>query len=115
MMPGLEQAVVPREKVEGYLLSFTHRTGRSKAEFFSRFGFMAGSWEELARALVRHAAANEVAKTEDSAFGKRYIIEGPLDAPDGRSPLLRSVWFVEQGQTAPHFVTAYPVPRRTKS
>ena len=71
MIPGLEQVVVPREKVEGYLLSFTHRTGRSKAEFFSRFGFVAGSWEELARALVRHAAENVVAKTEDSAFGRK--------------------------------------------
>lgn len=107
-LPGLEGAVVPREKVEGYLLSFTHPTGRSKAEFFSRFGFRAERWEELRDALAAHAAANEVAKAEESAFGTRYTLEGPLGAPDGRSPVVRAVWFVETGETGPRLVTVYP-------
>jgi len=35
-VPDLESAVVPRQEIEDYLLSSTHRAGRSKAEFFSR-------------------------------------------------------------------------------
>ncbi len=107
-MPDLENAHVPREKIEGYLLSFTHPTGRSKAEFFSRFGFSADSWKLLADALMRHVAAHDVGKTEESAFGTKYIVDGPLEAPDGRRPVVRSIWFVERRENVPRFVTAHP-------
>jgi hypothetical protein len=36
-------------------------------------------------------------------------VEGPLLAPDGRSPNLRAVWFIDNGQDTPRFVTAYPL------
>ena len=38
-LPNLEKAIVPREKIVDYLLSFVHKDGRAKAEFFMRFGF----------------------------------------------------------------------------
>jgi len=60
------------------LLSTKHREGRSKAEFFAQLGFSSDAWEDLVKALLRHAAENEVAKIEDSPFGTRYIIEGVL-------------------------------------
>lgn len=107
-LPGLENALVPHEKVEGYLLSLTHAVGRHKARFFSHFGFLAARWEILAEALVRHAAANEVKKADDTEFGTRYTVDGPMEAPDGRRPFVRVVWFVERGETVPRLVTAYP-------
>jgi hypothetical protein len=108
-LPNYQSATVPQEKITGYLLSATHRDGRHKAAFFTSFGFMPDSWQQLAAALLRHAADHEVAKEEDSPFGKRYVIEGIMKAPDGRTPLLRSVWFIETGADTPRFVTAYPL------
>ena len=96
-LPYVEQADVPCDKIAGYLLSFTHRSGRAKVRLFSHFGFSADAWETLAAALTAHVAAHEVARTEASCFGMRYIIEGPLDAPDGRRPAVRAVWFIEEG------------------
>ena len=108
-LPGLENAVVPQAKITSYLLSFTHADGCSKARFFTQFGFSAQAWEAMAHTLLRHAADHEVAKTEDSPFGMRYVIEGELPAPDGRTPSVRSVWFVKTGEQFPRFVTAYPL------
>ncbi len=107
-LPGLGNAVVPQDKVEGYLLSLTHPVGRFKARFFARSGFSAGSWQALADALLRHAEANEVARSDDTEFGTRYTVEGPLEAPDGTRPRIRVIWFVERGRAAPRLVTAYP-------
>lgn len=104
-------ATVPQDKITGYLLSATHRDGRHKAAFFTSFGFTAEHWQELAAALLRHAADHEVAREEDSPFGKRYVIEGTMEAPDGRTPLLRSVWFIETDAEVPRFVAAYPLRR----
>src|SRR2546422_989386 len=107
-LPNYDKAIVPREKIVDYLLSPTHRDGRSKAAFFSSFGFSAEAWQTLAEALRRHAAAHEVAKIEASPFGTRYVIEGWLDAPDGRLPLVRVIWFIETGTEMPRLATAYP-------
>ena len=110
-LPDFGQGMVSPTKLIGYLLSFSHRQGRAKAEFFARYGFVAGAWPELAEALRRHAQSNDVAKIEDSPFGTRYIVEGPLESPDDRNPLVRAVWFVERSEVIPRFVTAYPCRR----
>lgn len=108
-LPNLENAVVPLEKLTGYLLSTTHRDGRHKAAFFIRFGFATENWQLLERALRQHAATHNVAREEQSPFGIRYVIEGPIEAPDGRRPMLRTVWFIDTGEDIPRFVTAYPM------
>ena len=110
-LPDLGNAEIHQKKITGYLLSTTHRHGRGKAAFFARYGFSAQHWETLAEALRRHAAENEIVKTEQTPFGTRYIIEGPLQAPNGERPYLRVVWFIEQGQTTPRLATAYPLKK----
>ena len=108
-LPNAEHALVPRAKIVDYLLSPIHPDGSSKAAFFVRFGFTTRAWERMADALVQHARENEIKRTEDSAFGTRHVIEGIIYAPDGRTPFIRTVWFVEDGEDIPRFVTAYPL------
>ncbi len=110
-LPNYEQAIVPQAKITEYLLSLSHEDGRSKARFFLSFGFSLERWQTLAGALLAHAANYEVAKIEPSPFGLRYVIEGIISAPDGRTPHIRVVWFIETEKDRPRFVTAYPSPR----
>ena len=109
---NVEKAIIPKEKVTEYLLSFSHRDGRGKPKFFSEHGFSTDSWQQLATALRQHATEHEVTKTERSRFGTRYVIEGTLATPDGKNPIVRSVWFVPTGEKNPWFATAYPFRRR---
>ncbi len=113
-LPNFEKAVVPKAKITDYLLSLHHRDGCGKAKFLIQFGFLTEQWEILAAALKHHASHNEIAKTEISYFGMRYVIEGRLLSPDGRNPAIRSVWFIENGNAIPYFVTAYPLKGKAK-
>src|SRR5207244_3523788 len=108
-LPNHESAILPREKIRDYLLSTTHPDGRHKAAFFLRFGFNRDSWQTLGEALRQHAALHDVVKTETTAFGVRYVIEGELSTPSQRQPYVRVVWFIRDDQEAPYFVTAYPL------
>ncbi|MCX6028453.1 MAG: hypothetical protein NT169_04005 [Chloroflexi bacterium] len=110
-LPNGDRAIVPQQKITGYLLSFNHRDGRSKAAFFSRFGFSADAWQGLAKALRQHAVDHEVSRVEDSPFGTRYVVEGVIITPDQRDPVIRSIWFIETDNEIPRFVTAYPLAR----
>jgi hypothetical protein len=73
------------------------------------FGFSDSHWGDLQAALFEHAQSNEVAKCEATAFGAKYVVDGPFETPDGRRPNLRTVWFVVQGEQVPRLVTAYPL------
>lgn len=113
-LPNAGYAVVPYDKIVNYLPSFNHEDGKSKAEFFTRFGFRVDEWETLANALVTHAEENDLSRTERSTFGVRYVVEGIMSCPDGRTPEVRSVWFVADGESVPRFVTAYRLKRSSR-
>lgn len=112
--PDTESLIVPKAKVVKYLLSASHPVGQGKARWFERHGFTAGHWQILAERLRDHAVENEIEATEESPFGIRYIIEGPLKCPDGQEPAIRAIWFVETDETSPRFVTAYPLKRSVR-
>ena len=108
-LPGVKSALVPRSKVEDYLLNLEHPIGGGKAKFFIHFGFRRERWEELAAALRGHAQGNPVADTLEDSGGITYAIEGRMKTPSGRQPRVRTIWLVETNQLAPRFITAYPL------
>ena len=110
-LPNLERAFVRPEKITRYLLSEDHPVGRYKAMFFLGFGFSLSSWQQLETALLQHASQYEVAQVETTPFGVSYAMDGPLLTPDGQTPQVRTVWFMETGQNAPYFITAHPLKR----
>jgi len=110
-LPNAEQATVPERKITLYLLNPAHSVGGSKAVFFARFGFTARDWRCMAEALIRHAREHEVVETEETRHGTRYVVDGPLIAPDGTRLNVRSAWFIHPGSSAPRFVTAHPLPK----
>lgn len=107
-IPGYQAAIIPERKITDYLLSPIHPVGRFKAQFLGKFGFTHVNPDVLMASLAKHAY-NEYANAEETQFGVRYIIEAPIFTPDGRNPVIRSIWFMEKLATAPVFVTAYPV------
>jgi hypothetical protein len=109
-LPHLDHAVVPDVKIVGYLLSTRHSGGRAKARFLESFGFRAEDWHVLRDAVIAHAAANDITASHQTRFGTRYEIDAPLPTPDGRTPMVRVVWFVESQENVPRLVTL--VPRR---
>jgi hypothetical protein len=110
-LPNNHSATVPQRKITRYLLNPAHPVGGSKASFFLRFGFNITEWHRLAEALVRHARENDVAESEQTPHGTRYVVDGLLTAPDGTRLNVRSAWYIHPGRGAPRFVTAHPLPK----
>lgn len=106
-LPNASVVHVERSKILEYLLNEDHPEGGSEAHFFRQFGFRRGRWKQFAEALRNHALEHEVRHRTESDYGTRYVIEGVLYTPDGRNPLVRTVWIVDDDATAPRLVTAY--------
>ena len=59
-------------------------SGRAKVRLFFGLGFQRESIGILSEALRRHAEENNVATSEETDFGSKYVVEGPLVAPEGK-------------------------------
>ncbi len=108
-LPNGENAVVPRAKLVDYLLSPTHPVGRHKATVFRRFGFGEQEADALEDGLLQLARSGDISETVGSAHGVKYVLYGPVRAPDGAVVRVRTVWIVEAGDDRPRLVTALPV------
>jgi hypothetical protein len=104
--------IVPERKVTLYLLNPAHPAGGSKATFFLRAGFSVAQWRLLEQSLLRHAQENDVRETEQTRHGTRYVVDGPLGAPNGAFLNVRSAWFIDLAGVGPRFVTAHSLPKR---
>lgn len=111
-LPNANRAIVDESKVVEYLLSERHPDGRSKATFFSGFGFRVQHWPAFARALRDHGNTGEITGVSKSDYGTRYSVDGAMATPDGRNPRIRTVWIIDSEGNAPRLITAHPLRKR---
>ena len=107
-VPNAAFAVVEPAKISSYLLVESHPEGGPKAVFFKRFGFDLNNSQALVSALLMHVATHPVTRVRVTIFGAKYEVTGPLLAPDGRLPKVKSVWAIDHGTSIPRFITAFP-------
>jgi hypothetical protein len=108
-LPAADQAYIPPDKLTGYLLSLSHPVGSAKAGFFRGLGYNADNADRLAEALLHIARTQEARATIETEYSVKYVLAGDLTAPSGRVIGVQTIWIIETGQTAPRFVTAYPL------
>lgn len=108
-LPHADRAIVAESKVVGYLLSADHPDGRSKATFFSEYGFRARQRGAFAGALLDHGSSGDMTSVAKSGYGTRYSVDGAIKTPDGRNPRIRTVWITDSEHAAPRLITAHPL------
>jgi hypothetical protein len=107
-LPNANLAIVDREKITEYLLNAAHPDNGGKAAFFADLGFTRPDWQTLANALRDLAAFSAVISSMESAHGMKYIVDGQIKTPRGKSPTVRTVWIIDLGSNVPRLITAYP-------
>jgi hypothetical protein len=107
-LPHRHEAHVEPAKLIDYLLDRDHPVGGDKAAFLYRFGFRREEWPVLRSALLAHAATAEVVETRATTYGRHFALEGRLETPDGRNPVVRTAWLIPSDERRPRFLTTYP-------
>ena len=107
-LPNAAQAVVEADKLTGYLLNPAHPDNGGKAPFFLGLGFRADNWQTLAAAFRQLAAAFPATKSVASSHGCKYVLDGRIETPCGKTPMVRTIWIVDAGKQTARLVTAYP-------
>jgi hypothetical protein len=107
-LPNANLAVVPDEKVTKYLLDEYHPQNKGKAKFYEMIGYNKINPQSLAKTLHNLAENGTVTEVEPTARGTKYVVEGSINAPNGRFYQIISVWIIQNTEKEPRLVTAYP-------
>ena len=71
-------------------------------------GFDESNVDSLEAELLSIAHTEEVARTETTPYGTKYVVYGTIDTPVCASVELLTVWMIDIGQESPRLITAYP-------
>ena len=91
-LPDARLAIVEQEKIQDYLLNAMHPDNGGKAAFFLALGFSRDDWPMLAAAFRKMAGRYQVAKSVASPHGRKYVLDGEIETPSGKTPRVRTVW-----------------------
>lgn len=101
LLPNLEQAVIPLEKLGSYALNANHPEGKHKARVFkSVLGVErrhAGTLSELIRTSLPKAPAEQ---HESTAFGDIWITWHEITGLNGERAIVTAAWIYKK--EAPH-------------
>ncbi len=106
-LPNYEKAIIPKEKLQEYLLSSTHPVGQFKARFFGALGYTSDSWLELEND-IRSLLYEDAIITEHTEYGQKYVVNGVLKGPSSKKAVITTVWIILSGENIPRFITTYP-------
>jgi hypothetical protein len=109
-LPRADRAVVPREKLEGYLLNLGHEVGRHKARVFgTALGIHRGDWEFLRDGIVKGVSAAPVSTVRETPWGRLYEVVVSIEGLNDQTRRVMTVWLVASVGDPPRFVTGYVV------
>ena len=103
-----QNAHIPVEKIEDYLLSKTHPIGKTKAHFFNQVGYTLQNRNLLINDFHTIVKENSVANKIETEFGTKYLVKGSIGERFGNRVGVVTVWIIEEGTSFPRFITAYP-------
>lgn len=107
LLPNIEFAYIPSEKLAGYALNPDHPVGKHKAAVFeSVLGMTAKDADELETAILKAIKENKANPTRLDEYGQRYEVEFEYER-NGRKVVILTSWILEPDELAPRLTSCY--------
>ncbi|WP_374090193.1 DUF6883 domain-containing protein [Methylomicrobium lacus] len=106
-LPNKDQAIIPPEKLQDYVLPSSHPVGKFKAAFFQSLGYTAENWQRM-EADIRSLLENDAKTGELTEYGQKFEVRGQIVSPSLRTVEFVTAWIVLKNENIPRYITAYP-------
>jgi hypothetical protein len=95
-------AIIPRDKLTGYLL--VPQVKNDKSKFLAQAGFTPDNPDDLEAAIRRILAENDAVQDREDEYGISYRVSGALVGPDGNLAVI-TVWMYGTKEQNYRFIT----------
>lgn len=107
-LPAGQAAIVDRQKLVDYCLNPEHPRGKHKARVFATVvGFTAENADQLRALLLAAAATDDAEPAPSDQYGDRYVLDSDMTGPNGATAVVRSLWIIRRGETAPRLTSCF--------
>src|SRR3981189_1920164 len=104
-LPRGDQAILDIRKIEDYCLNPSHPRGRHKARVFREaLGLQRSDAGWLPDVLLKAAGSDEASQVTVDTWGTHWRLDAAIRR-HGKSVVVRTIWIVRTGESAPTFVT----------
>lgn len=102
------QVVIDPRKLTEYALNPDAPLGRYKARVFEQaLGYTHENYQHLLRQIETHAPEAEVHFHSRDEFGHRYTADLQIEGPAGQRAIVRTGWFVPEGEDEVRLATLW--------
>ena len=98
-------AIIPREKLIGYLL--VPQVKNDKSKFLAQAGFTSDNLGVLEAAIRRILAENDAVRDRENEYGIHYRVQGSLVGPNGELAVI-AIWIWGAKEKQYRFITLKP-------
>lgn len=107
LLPNVENAQVPIEKLRDYSLDANHPVGKHKARVFeSALGMTSDDALRLRELILRAILTNRAVEQGTNTHGTRYSVDFQAFGVKG-SIKVRTAWIIDCGETIPRLTSCY--------
>ena len=106
-LPYGDEAMLDIRKIEDYCLNPSHPRGRHKARVFREaLGLQRNDAAWLRGVLLEAARSDEAFPIAVDPWGTHWRLDATIRR-QGKSAVVRTIWIVRTGESAPRFVTCW--------
>jgi hypothetical protein len=106
-LPNGGHAILDMRKIEDYCLDPSHPRGRHKARVFREaLDLQRSNAPWLRDALLEAARSAEAFQLGEDVWGTHWRLDATVTR-QGKSVVVRTIWIVRTGESAPRFVTCW--------
>jgi hypothetical protein len=107
LLPNFEIAIIDVDKLVGYCLNSEHFVGKHKARVFkSALGITADTYFVLEFAIRDAISQYDAIFTNESNYGKQYIVDFPIDY-NNKYANIRTSWIIKKNEIMPRVTSCY--------
>ena len=107
LLPNASKAIIKKEKITDYVLSFDHFEGKNKARvFLSVLGLKKENANFLINEIKDAILVNDALKQSQSVYGTKYTVDFDLRF-EKRIARVRTAWLIENDNQLPRLITCF--------
>lgn len=100
-VPNSDKVIIPKAKIEDYILSGSHPIGRNKSAFFNSLGFSLENQDDLITELKNIIVNNDLTNVIENAFGTKYVVKGLIITSKKHSKKLQLCGLLKKARQYP--------------
>lgn len=112
-LPNYKNAVIPDEKISGYILNKSHVKGKDKAVAFEKaLGYNIYNKDLLIAEIYKGLNSNIAVKREKTKYGQPFSVTMKVKGVNGKEAYIKTGWIIDTGKNDPRLVSAMVKERK---